>query len=139
MPGGWGVRGPVYHARLVSITTGLRLGRCGGPLPRLLLHALCARWQFLRSNGLPPWDTGMISSTSPRLGCGVQPVQSVLRHFGPCEPFRYVKVLSTGSPQSQQMLSSRLTRLTTLLRAAPLARLMLLLIILPVLCIIRNS
>lgn len=80
-------------------------GVCGSRFPRFWLQRRWASRQFFRSNGDPPLDTGMISSTSGLPG------------------WPWVSVLSTGCLQSQQCVSSRSTRALILSRRVPLERL----------------
>lgn len=97
-----------YHSRDV-FNSPRGLGVCpmllGSLLPRFWLQSLWASRTFARSYGLPPSDTGKISSTSGDSGV---PAPSPT---------------STASPQSQQFFSSLRTLCLSLLRLVLLVRL----------------
>lgn len=125
--GRWeGVRPRGHHANADRTSTGLgRVSRASSFGVRSPIHWLQRRHvsvQFSSESGEPPRDTGMISCTSPRRGCGVQPRHPVCGHLGPCLPATMLSVLSMGSRQSQQWVSRARTRLMSSLRRCPLAR-----------------
>lgn len=95
-----GVRG-APRARLSPARDGHQRGRQRHhlvgrvPAPRLRLHEWWANLQLLRSIGLPPLDRGRISSTTGRIGWGLQPGQDGSVQRAPCLPHAHVRVLST--------------------------------------------
>lgn len=100
-----------YHSRVVFKTPRVpacTLARCiasaGSVLPRFWLQSRCASLTFVRSYGLPPSETGSISSISGLWGVpGGAPV-------------------STLSPHSQQFVSSLSTLRRSLFRLVLLVR-----------------
>lgn len=103
---------------MVTVSLAARSSRV--PLPLRRLQILCVSWQLSRSSGLPPLETGMISSTSARMGCGTQPGQSGRTHRGLCCPGMVLRVLSTGSPHRAQWSDWALTSRLMRRRAVPL-------------------
>lgn len=84
------------------------------------LHRLHTKWQFDRCSGDPPRCRGMISSTSPRIGSGIHPVQSGLVQRGPCWLVKFSD-LSTSWSQMPQWSDSARTRAMMARRRCPFA------------------
>ena len=62
----------------------------------------------------------MISSASALIGSSLHPRQFGFEQLGLCAPLVNLSFLSTGSPHSQQCVSSRMTRALILSRVCPL-------------------
>ena len=84
------------------------------------LQILCASRMFLRSVCEPPLETGMISSASALIGSSLHPLQFGFEQLGLCVFGVNLSFLLTGSPHSQQCVSSRITRALILSRVCPL-------------------
>lgn len=94
----------------------------GSLFPRRWLQILCAKRMLLRSVCDPPLETGMISSASALIGSSLHPLQFGFEQLGLWTPLVNLSFLSTGSPHSQQCVSSRMTRALILSRVCPLVR-----------------
>lgn len=94
----------------------------GSLLPRRWLQIRCAKRMLLRSVCDPPLETGMISSASALIGSSLHPLQFGFEQLGLWTPLVNLSFLSTGSPHSQQCVSSRMTRALILSRVCPLVR-----------------
>ena len=95
----------------------------GSLFPRRWLHMRCAKRMLLRSMCDPPLDTGIISSASALIGSSLHPRQFGFEQLGLWAPLVNLSFLSTGSPHSQQCVSSRMTRARILSRVWPCMRL----------------
>jgi hypothetical protein len=88
------------------------------------LQVLCMSAQLSGECGDPPRETGMSSSTSGLIGCGMQPGHGwpcgvVPAHLGVCCPGMVVRVLSMGWPHSAQWVSRARMRARSCLRRWP--------------------